>query len=147
LHLFRVSGEGGLTRIEEDKKAIILFDGVCHFCNGAVQFIIKRDRKAYFQFASLQSSAGRILLSDHPGMDSIVLIEDGQYFTESTAVLRIARNLDGIWKLAFIFQAIPKTFRDALYRYVAHYRYKWFGKSQTCMIPTEEMRKRFLGID
>lgn len=138
---------GGLTRIKEDKKAIILFDGVCHFCNGAVQFIINRDRHAYFQFASLQSNAGRILLVNHPDLESLVLIEDGQYFTESTAVLRIARSLNGLWKIAYIFHVIPKTIRDPLYRYIARHRYRWFGKKQSCMIPSAEIRERFLSVD
>lgn len=128
----------------QNKKAIILFDGICHFCNGAVQFIIKRDRRAYFQFASLQSSVAKSLLSNHPAKDSIVLIEDGQYYTESTAVLHIARNLDGLWKLVSIFFVLPKALRDPLYRFLARHRYQWFGQRQTCMVPTPEVKERFL---
>ena len=131
-------------------QAVILFDGECNFCNGSVQFIIKRDRKAYFRFASLQSSVGKRLLAEFPELqriDSIVLIENGQVFTESTAVLRIAGKLDGLWRTASIFLAIPARIRDPLYRYFARHRYRWFGREQSCMVPTPEIRNRFLSID
>lgn len=130
-----------------DEKAIVLFDGVCNFCNSSVQFIIKRDRGGYFQFASLQSDVGKNLLALRPDLqdlDSIVLIEDGNYFTESSATLRIARKLDGLWKLAYLFNAIPKVCRDPFYRLFAKNRYRWFGKEEACMIPTKDMRARFL---
>ncbi|MBP1930102.1 thiol-disulfide oxidoreductase DCC family protein [Ammoniphilus resinae] len=133
----------------QPNQAIILFDGVCHFCSGAVQFIINRDRKGYFRFASLQSTVAKSLLADQPELqntDSIILIENGQYFTMSTAVLRIAKNLEGPWKLLFPAHIIPSIFRDLLYRYFARHRYRWFGKAQVCMIPTAEMRERFLDL-
>lgn len=130
--------------------AVILFDGVCNFCNGAVQFIIKRDRKAYFRFASLQSDVGKRLLADHPelqGIDSIVLMEAGKCYIESAAALRIARHLDGLWRAAALLHAVPQGFRDPLYRFVARHRYRWFGKAPSCIIPTAEMRDRFLSVD
>ncbi|WP_077211956.1 thiol-disulfide oxidoreductase DCC family protein [Bacillus dakarensis] len=130
-----------------NEKAIILFDGVCNFCNSSVQFIIKRDRAGYFQFASLQSEVGKSLLAQRPelqNLDSIVLIENGQFFTESSAALRIARKLDGFWKLAFLLNALPKVCRDPFYRFFAKNRYRWFGKQEACMMPTKDMRARFL---
>jgi len=133
----------------QQNQAIILFDGVCHFCNGAVQFIIKRDRKGYFRFASLQSTFGKSLLVEHPELqntNSLVLIENGQYFSMSTAVLRIAKNLDGLWKFLYSLQIISPIFRDPLYRYFARHRYRWFGEEQVCKIPTAEMRERFLDL-
>lgn len=135
---------------DDQRHFVILFDGVCNFCNGSVQFIIRRDRKGRFRFASLQSSAGKQLLARHrirEQADSIVLIENGSCFTESTAVLRIAGRMSGIWKIAAILLVIPKPIRDCLYRYFARNRYRWFGKQEACMIPTEETRKRFLSLD
>lgn len=132
------------------KTAIVLFDGECNFCNGAIQFIIKRDRKAYFRFAPLKSSVGKTLLagrSELQNLNSIVLIEDGEYFIESTAVLRISKKLNGPWRSASILLAIPRIFRDPIYRYFAHYRYRWFGKKEACMIPTADMKSRFLSFD
>lgn len=130
--------------------AVVLFDGVCSFCNKAVRFIIRRDRNAYFRFASLQSDAGIALLADHgqaPRLDSIVLVENGRVFTESTAALRIARRLDGWWKAAVVLLAIPKPVRDFVYRSFARRRYRWFGRQESCMLPTPEQKARFLDID
>ena len=132
--------------------ALILFDGVCNLCNGAVNFIIDRDPEGYFTFAALQSEEaaphlapfGRppARLADAP--DSIVLIEDGRLYERSDAVLRIARRLDGLWPLAYIFVVLPKPLRDALYGWIAANRYRWFGKQDACRIPTPELRARFL---
>lgn len=134
-----------------DAKAIVLFDGVCNLCNGTVQFIIKRDRRGYFQFAPLQSPVGKTLLADRAdlqNLDSIVLIEDGQIFTESTAVLRIVRKLDGgLWRCSSVLLAVPKALRDPCYRFVARHRYRFFGRKASCMIPTAEMKSRFLPLD
>ncbi|SFJ75463.1 thiol-disulfide oxidoreductase DCC family protein [Thermoflavimicrobium dichotomicum] len=134
-----------------DRHSIILFDGVCHFCNGAVQFVIKRDKKGHFRFASLQSKVAQALFSAYqiqrPSLDSIVLIEDDRYYSESTAILRICRKMDGVWKGLYLFMLVPKPVRDVLYRWFAKRRYRFFGKSETCMIPTPEIRERFLEID
>lgn len=131
-------------------SAVILFDGVCNFCNGAVNFIIARDRKGYFKFAPLQSEIGARLLAengiDKIETDSVVLIEDGQVYTYSTAALRVARKLDGAlsWAYAFIF--VPEFIRDFFYRLFAQYRYRMFGKQDACMLPTPEIRARFLAM-
>lgn len=127
--------------------AIILFDGECNFCDASVQFIMKRDQAAYFQFASLQSDIGQQLLAKHaiPNyVDSLVLIDNGHAFIRSTAALRIASKLDGAWKLFMIARIVPSFLRDPLYNLIARNRYKWFGKKETCMLPTPEQRKRFL---
>lgn len=128
---------------------VVLFDGVCNLCNGSVQFILKRDPQARFRFASLQSEAGRSLLVEH-GLDpdalsSVVVVEDGRVWQESSAALRIARHLPGAWKLLRIFTVIPRPLRDAVYRLIARNRYRWFGKSETCWLPTPELKGRFLG--
>lgn len=128
---------------------IVLFDGVCNLCNGSVQFLLKRDREARFRFAALQSDTGRSLLAEH-GLDpnalsSVVLIEDGKIWQESSAALRIARYLPGAWKLLRVFAAVPRPLRDAVYRWIARNRYRWFGKTETCWLPTPELKARFLG--
>jgi predicted DCC family thiol-disulfide oxidoreductase YuxK len=130
-----------------DSKAIILFDGVCNLCNSSVQFIIKHDKDAYFNFASLQSDFGGELkkakqIPDH--VDSIILVENGKVYMQSSAILRIARNLDGVWKLTAAALIIPRPIRDMVYRYVAKNRYRWFGKQNQCMLPSPELKERFL---
>lgn len=133
----------------EDLHPVVLFDGVCNLCNGSVQFILKRDPQARFRFASLQSDAGRSLLQEH-GLDpealsSVVVIDGGQAWRESSAALRIARYLPGGWKLLRIFTLVPRPLRDAVYRWIARNRYRWFGKMETCWLPTPELKGRFLG--
>lgn len=125
---------------------IILFDGDCHFCNRSVQFILKRDWKNRYNFASLQSELGRSLLTQYQiplTMDSLVLIEDGRCFTRSTAALKISRNLNGMWKIFYLFILIPARLRNHVYDFIAKNRYR-FGKGDFCMLPSEEERKRFL---
>ena len=128
---------------------IVLFDGVCNLCTGSVQFILERDRRGLFRFASLQSEVGRRLLGeqglDADALGSVVLIEDGQAFRESAAVLRIARHLPGAWKLLGAFLAVPRPLRDFVYRRIARNRYRWFGKTEACWLPTPELKARFLG--
>ena len=134
--------------MEKAEADIILFDGVCNLCNGIVQFIIKRDPKAKFRFTSLQSESGQKFLrkfglpSDE--FDSIVLIQGEQYFMKSTAGLRILKELGGIWKLFYFFRFLPLSFRDFIYDLIAGSRYRMFGKSESCMIPTPELKARFL---
>jgi predicted DCC family thiol-disulfide oxidoreductase YuxK len=127
----------------------VLFDGVCNLCNGSVQFILKRDPQGLFRFASLQSEAGRSLMDQHgldPGaLSSVVVIEDGRVWQESSAALRVARHLPGAWKLLRVFAVIPRPLRDAVYRLIARNRYRWFGKTETCWLPTPELQGRFLG--
>jgi predicted DCC family thiol-disulfide oxidoreductase YuxK len=128
--------------------AIVLFDGVCNFCNGAVNWVIERDTAGYFKFAALQSEIGQELTAKHgidtSETDSIVLVEDEKVYTYSTAALRIARRLNGIWSWAYSFIVIPKPVRDFFYKLFAKYRYWLFGKREACMMPTPEIRARFL---
>jgi predicted DCC family thiol-disulfide oxidoreductase YuxK len=126
---------------------IILFDGVCQFCDRSVQFIIKRDKKGHFKFASLQSDLAKQLLSQYnvaKDVDSLVLLDGNNYYIKSTAALRICKNLSGFWKLGYLLLVIPRPFRDFVYQLIAKNRYNWFGKKEACTIPSPEMRKRFL---
>jgi len=128
---------------------IVLFDGVCNLCNGAVRFIIKRDRFGKFRFASLQSDAGRVLLQrygvTHWGTDSIVYIPlQGDAFRESSAVLYILKELGQGWQLFFLLIHIPAFLRDGIYRFIARNRYRWFGKKEKCMLPSDTTRSRFI---
>ena len=129
-------------------SAIVLFDGVCNFCNGSVNFIIERDKENYFKFAPLQSKIGEELLQkyeiDKAETDSVVLIEDEKAYTHSTAALRIARRLVGVWSWLYAFIIVPRSLRDFLYRLFAKNRYRLFGKQDACMMPTPEIRQRFL---
>lgn len=129
-------------------KRVILFDGDCNFCDASVQFIIKRDPTAHFHFTSLQSEKGRQLKKQYgisEEEDSVVLIEKNKVHTKSSAALHIAKKLDGLWHLLFLFICIPRPIRDFFYKYIAKNRYKWFGKKETtCTLPSPEMRKRFL---
>lgn len=130
-------------------KRIVLFDGVCNLCNGAVRFIIRHDAKDQFRFASVQSDFAKQLLGKHHfpffyKTDSIIFIEDGKVYLKSEAVLGIVRRLGGFWKLLVIFYVIPRFIRDGVYDFIARNRYKWFGKRNECMIPTEKLRRRFL---
>lgn len=127
---------------------IILFDGVCNLCNGFVRFVIKRDRKNLFKFASLQSKYGIELLAKHhisSTLPQTVMVYDGErFFTQTEAVLKITGSLSGAWKATAIFLIIPAFIRDYLYRLVAKNRYKLFGKSKQCMVPTADMSDRFI---
>lgn len=129
-------------------KSVLLFDGVCNLCNSSVQFILARDPKAKFRFASLQSDEGQELLQafeDRPSdLSSVVLIEDGQLYARSDAALRVARQLSGGWPLLYAFIVLPRALRDAVYNWIARNRYRWFGKRDSCMIPSPELRSRFL---
>jgi predicted DCC family thiol-disulfide oxidoreductase YuxK len=127
-------------------ESIILFDGVCNLCNGFVQFVIARDPGARFKFAALQSQAAASLLEGrHRSLpDSVVLLEGDRIYTQSTAALRVARSLGWPWKLSYLFVIVPKPLRDAVYAWVARNRYAWFGKRDVCMVPTPDLRTRFL---
>ncbi len=136
------------TEIPQDKK-IILFDGVCNFCDNSIKWIIKHDKKDKFRFASLQSEVGKKLISergmDPEEMDSMVLIEPGvAYYKKSTAALEISKELSGGYSLLSNFSFLPEGFRDSIYNVIARNRYKWFGKKEECMIPSPELRSKFL---
>lgn len=127
---------------------VILFDGVCNLCNGSVQYVIRHDRHAIFKFASLQSDSGQQLLHKYhlpqSNFNSFVLIQDDKAYTRSTAALKVAAKLSGIVKLLYGFIIVPAFIRDAVYNFIARNRYKWFGKKDTCMIPTPALKSRFL---
>lgn len=126
---------------------IVLFDGECNLCDRTVQFIIKRDKKESFRFASIQSSIGQSLLNklEVPNdINSFILIDENKSYIKSTAALRVCKELRGVWKLLYIFIFIPRPLRDMLYTLIAKNRYKWFGKKDNCILPTPEMKNRFL---
>lgn len=141
-------------------SAVVLFDGVCNFCDGSVNFIIERDRDGYFKFAPLQTETGRALAAkyglasetavdpakdiDVIPIDSVILIEDGEVYTHSTAALRIVRRLGGFWSWLYALVVVPKPVRDFFYKLFARYRYRIFGKKDQCMLPSPSVRARFL---
>ena len=127
---------------------VVLFDGVCNLCAWAVQFIIERDPEGAIRFAPLQSATAQHLMATHglePGsLDSFVLVEAGQAYTQSTAALKVARHLSGLWPMCHICIILPHFVRDPIYRWIARNRYRWFGKKDSCMLPTPALRARFL---
>lgn len=129
-------------------KPILLFDGVCNFCNSSVNFIVDRNSKKDILFSSLQSETGQKLLEKFnlpkENFNSLVLVEGYKYYTQSTAALKVAEHLDGYWKMLGILKIVPKFIRDLVYDIIAKNRYKIFGKSDQCRIPTKDMRERFL---
>lgn len=130
-------------------EAVIFFDGVCNLCNSAVQFVIERDGKNYFKFAALQSDFAVSTLADYSLQvkqgDSFVLLENNKVYEQSTAALRVAKKLNGFWPLLYILIIIPPFVRNAVYRFIGHNRYKWFGKQESCWVPTPELKRKFLG--
>jgi len=140
--------------------AMVLFDGVCNFCDASVNFIIDHDPKGYFKFAPLQSDAGNKLATqfglesesrgqdptdDLIPIDSVMLIEEGKAYTHSSAALRILRRLGAPWSLLYAFIVVPRPIRDFFYRLFAKYRYRLFGRKDQCMLPSPEVRAKFLG--
>ncbi len=127
---------------------IILFDGVCNLCNRSVTYVIKRDTKDRFRFAPFQDEAGQRLIAkyniDRAKTDSIVLIDSGKVYIKSTAAIRISRYLGGGYPLLYGFMIIPNFIRNWVYDYVARNRYKWYGKKDSCMVPTPELQSKFL---
>ncbi len=127
---------------------VLLFDGVCNLCNGSVQFLIERDPDATFRFAPLQSDTAQELLAavgyEEATLDSVVLIEDGEYYAKSDAVIRAARHLGLPYSLSRPFGLVPARLRNVFYDFVADHRYGWFGKREQCMIPTPDIEERFL---
>jgi predicted DCC family thiol-disulfide oxidoreductase YuxK len=133
------------------RDTIILFDGHCNLCSGSVRFIIQRDPRAHFRFASLQSDAARRICAKHgipaPASsepDSIVVIADGRALERSDAALAIAAQLPFPWRMLGVLRVLPRVLRDWAYRLVARNRYRWFGRTETCMVPTPELRARFI---
>lgn len=131
-----------------DKK-IILFDGVCNLCNSFVQFIIKYDKKDVFRFAALQSDTGKEIMkcidNDYQNTDSVVLYDlKATFYIKSDAALEIFKNLGGLFYFAKFLKIFPKSFRDFVYDFIAKNRYKWLGRTDRCMIPTLELKAKFL---
>ncbi|MBS1625774.1 MAG: thiol-disulfide oxidoreductase DCC family protein [Bacteroidetes bacterium] len=127
---------------------LVLFDGVCNLCNASVQFVIRHDTKGRFRFATLQSETGQEVLHTHglseKEFDSFIYLRQGQLYLRSTAALYLMRDLGGAWGLLYAFIIMPRPLRDAVYDLVAIYRYRWFGRRESCMMPTAELRGRFL---
>jgi predicted DCC family thiol-disulfide oxidoreductase YuxK len=127
---------------------VILFDGVCNLCNASVLFIIDRDPRGRFAFAPLQSEYAAALLREHgwvgDALTTVLLIEDGRVYDRSSAALRIARGLSGFWPLLSLFRIVPRPVRDLAYDCLARHRYRWFGRTDACRVPTPELRSRFL---
>jgi predicted DCC family thiol-disulfide oxidoreductase YuxK len=133
----------------ETPHPVVLFDGVCNFCQASVRFIIRRDPQGVFRFAALQSPFGQDLLKKFrlrtDELTTMVLVEGDSFFTRSTAALRIARRLKAPWPIFYALIVLPLFLRDFFYALIAKHRYRWFGKKEECMIPTPEIRSRFLG--
>ncbi|HEV7782121.1 MAG TPA: thiol-disulfide oxidoreductase DCC family protein [Chitinophagaceae bacterium] len=131
-----------------EENPLILFDGVCNFCNYWINFAIRKDKKKRLRFTSLQGVTAASLLPAHgiqpTDISSVILIDKGKVYTQSSASIRICKYLDGGWKLFYGLMIVPKFIRDFFYNIIARNRYKWFGKKETCMIPTPELRDRFL---
>ncbi len=129
-------------------EPIILFDGVCNFCNSAVNFVIKRDKKSVLKFATLQSSIANQLLAKNNlptnDLSSFVFIENNKIYTRSAAALKVCRYLNGLWPMMYGFMVVPKFIRDGIYNWISKNRYQWFGKKEECMVPTAEVKSRFL---
>ena len=137
-----------MIQLPENKK-IILFDGVCNLCEKSVQFIIKRDKNDVFRFVAIQSDLGREIIQkigiDTTKIDSIILYEPNvAYYYKAEAALKIAKNLSGLYSLLAIFNFIPNNIKNSIYDYIAKNRYKWYGKKETCMIPTKALQAKFL---
>ncbi len=134
--------------VPEVRNPVILFDGVCNLCSGLVQFIINRDPSGIFRFAPLQSETGKKLVSrfdlSYDKLDSIILIENNNYYLKSTAALKIVQSLGALWPLFCVFMLAPRPIRDYFYDIVARNRYEWYGKRVECMIPGADIKSRFL---
>lgn len=128
--------------------SVIIFDGVCHLCNSSIDFVMKRDRKRIFRYTANQMEAGRKILGENginpDQIESVYLYEKGKLYDKSSAALRIARNLGFPYSLAYIFMIVPSFIRNFFYDLIAQNRYKWFGKKETCRLPTAEERALFL---
>jgi len=133
---------------DKNLPPVILFDGYCNLCNSSVNFIIKHDTKNYFKFAPLQEKKGKQLLKkfngDNLNTTTIVLIENDIVYTKSTAALRITKHLNGLYPLLYSLLVVPPFIRNGVYDFIAKNRYKWFGKHEVCMIPSEEIRAKFI---
>jgi predicted DCC family thiol-disulfide oxidoreductase YuxK len=131
-----------------EPSPVIYFDGVCNLCTGTVQFVLKKDKRKIFRFASLQGEGGKKMLNAHklPAQhyQTFILEEGGKIFTRSTAALRVFKLLGGAWSLLYVFMIIPAFIRDAVYNFISNNRYRWFGKKEECWLPAPEWENRFI---
>jgi len=131
-----------------NEHPIVFFDGVCNLCNRTVLFIIKRDKKNRFRFASFQGNVGQVFLQQHQlpanTFNSFILVEGDKIYSGSTGTLRVCKYLRGAWPLLYGFIIVPRFIRDGVYNLVARNRYKWFGKKDSCWIPTPVLKEKFL---
>ena len=138
----------GVNEVTRDGEKVVLFDGVCNLCSSSVRFMLRRDRRRVLRFASIQSAAGRELYEqtglDPDSPDSFVLVTPERTYLRSDAALAIAREFGGLWTLLGVFKIVPRALRDWVYSLVARNRYRWFGKREECLVPTPELRERFL---
>lgn len=128
-------------------KFLVLFDGYCNLCTGAVRFILRRDSNARFLFSSLSGETAQKVMAAFPdkaGKDSLLVYHRGRLYTQSDAVLKIAGSLSGLWPVFTVFWIVPRFLRNAAYRFISRYRYRWFGHRNTCMVPSEDVSNRFL---
>lgn len=126
---------------------IVLFDGDCNLCNKSVQFIIKHDNESYYRFASLQSHFGQTLLPKYnlpTNINSVVVIENDIAYTQSDAPIQVCKHLKGIWKMFYTFRFVPSFIRNYVYRIIANQRYRFGNKAASCLLPTSDLKKRFL---
>ncbi|HZY79517.1 MAG TPA: thiol-disulfide oxidoreductase DCC family protein [Cyclobacteriaceae bacterium] len=139
---------GPLSAMSESNHPVILFDGVCNLCNSSVQFVINHDPKGKFRFSALQSEFGQQQLEKHQfnkeELLSVVLLIDGKAYDKSRAALEIAKNLSGLWPLMYAFIVVPPFIRNFVYNWISRNRYRWFGRRDECMIPTPELKARFI---
>ena len=137
-----------LNFIKMDDRHIIIFDGVCNFCNAAVIFIIRRDPKGIFSFTPMQSDVAQKIIENNniqnPGFETFLLIKNGRCYERTDAALEIAKALTGFWYLFLVFKILPRKFRDYFYNLLARNRYALFGRSDVCMVPAPNIVKRFI---
>lgn len=130
------------------EKPVIFFDGVCNLCNASVQFVIEHDKNNVFKFSALQGEYAKMVLLkfnvDLEQLNSTLLLENGKLYTKSSSALRIAKKLSGLWPMLYGFIMVPKFFRDWFYDIIAKNRYKWWGKQESCWVPTPELKNKFI---
>ncbi len=134
--------------VNQLQHPVILFDGVCNLCSSIVQFVLKRDRKDTFRFASLQSDFGNSILQRFnlpaDSYNSFILYQAGKIYTKSSGALLVAKQLSGAWPMLYIFIVVPSFIRNSVYNVIARNRYKWFGKKEACWLPSPALKNKFL---
>lgn len=133
---------------DADPRPVVVFDGVCVLCNGWVRFLLRHDRQQRYRFAAMQTESGRALLARH-GLDpddpaSFLLVENGQAWKDTDAIVRVVASLGGLWRMVHALRVLPPPLRDRLYRVVARNRYRWFGRHDACLLPPTGNEGRFL---